>query len=64
MARTTSGCAACRAVQLELPIYLVIRLTTDEDDTIEYYNSIDNEVEVSRGLQLQSPWIIPTAAVS
>eukprot|EP01043_Picozoa_sp_COSAG02_P037306 COSAG02_NODE_2789_length_8024_cov_8.486183_3_plen_411_part_00 len=36
-----------RQIQLELPIYLVIRLTTDDDSTIEYYNSIDSEIEVN-----------------
>jgi hypothetical protein len=36
-----------RQIQLELPIYLVIRLTTDDDSIIEYYNSIDSEIEVN-----------------
>ena len=36
-----------RQIQLELPIYLVIRLTTDDDSIIGYYNSIDSEIEVN-----------------
>jgi len=31
----------------ELPVFMVVRLTCDEDDVIEFYNELDNEVELS-----------------
>jgi len=30
-----------------LPIWLVIRLCTDDDDVVDFYNNIDNELELS-----------------
>eukprot|EP00746_Dinoflagellata_sp_MGD_P086953 gnl/MRDRNA2_/MRDRNA2_34476_c0_seq1.p1 gnl/MRDRNA2_/MRDRNA2_34476_c0~~gnl/MRDRNA2_/MRDRNA2_34476_c0_seq1.p1 ORF type:complete len:454 (+),score=59.24 gnl/MRDRNA2_/MRDRNA2_34476_c0_seq1:119-1480(+) len=37
---------ALRRITSELPVNIVIRLATDEDDIVEYYNRIDEEVEL------------------
>lgn len=37
---------ALRRLACELPVFVVIRLTTDEDDVVAYYNAIDEEVEL------------------
>jgi hypothetical protein len=31
----------------ELPVFMVIRLTSDEDDVIDFYNQVDQEIELS-----------------
>merc|ERR1719387_1730897 len=35
-----------RQISVELPVFLVIRLCTDEDSVVEYYNRIDEEEEL------------------
>jgi hypothetical protein len=37
---------ALRRITLELPVNIVIRLATDEDNIVEFYNKIDEEVEL------------------
>lgn len=36
---------ALRKIVHELPVFLVIRLTTDDDNVVDFYNKIDEEVE-------------------
>jgi len=40
-------CAALRRICTELPVQLVIRLCTNDDATVEFYNRIDEEMELS-----------------
>lgn len=35
-----------RKLTSDLPIFVVVRLTTDEEDVVEFYNSIDEELEL------------------
>eukprot|EP00927_Polykrikos_kofoidii_P059269 TRINITY_DN54473_c0_g1_i1.p1 TRINITY_DN54473_c0_g1~~TRINITY_DN54473_c0_g1_i1.p1 ORF type:complete len:501 (-),score=71.99 TRINITY_DN54473_c0_g1_i1:249-1673(-) len=35
-----------RQTGTQLPVHLVVRLCTDEDDVVDFYNSIDEEVEL------------------
>lgn len=35
-----------RRLSQDLPVHLVVRLCTDEDDVVNFYNSIDEEVEL------------------
>jgi len=35
-----------RRIGQDLPVHLVVRLCTDEDDVVDFYNSIDEEVEL------------------
>lgn len=38
--------SALKRLMTELPVFVVIRLTTDEDSVIEYYNKVDQELEL------------------
>eukprot|EP00928_Gymnodinium_smaydae_P064455 TRINITY_DN4777_c0_g2_i1.p1 TRINITY_DN4777_c0_g2~~TRINITY_DN4777_c0_g2_i1.p1 ORF type:complete len:425 (-),score=94.62 TRINITY_DN4777_c0_g2_i1:65-1339(-) len=35
-----------RKLTAELPVFVVVRLTTDEDDVVDYYNRVDEEEEL------------------
>ena len=36
-----------RKIQHRLPVFIVIRLATDDEDAIAYYNEIESEVELN-----------------
>jgi len=35
-----------RQIMIELPVYVVVRLCTDESDVVDFYNQVEDEVEV------------------
>mmetsp|Transcript_119078 Transcript_119078/g.297102 ORF Transcript_119078/g.297102 Transcript_119078/m.297102 type:complete len:345 (-) Transcript_119078:80-1114(-) len=37
---------ALRKMTLQLPVFVVLRLVTDEDDVVEFYNNVDQEIEL------------------
>jgi len=39
-------CAALRRICTELPVQLVIRLCTDDEATVEFYNKVDEDMEL------------------
>merc|ERR1712232_408830 len=43
----TQFVAALRRITGDLPVHVVIRLTTDEDSIVDFYNKIDEELEIS-----------------
>ena len=36
-----------RRIQLDLPVFIVVRLTTDDDEIVGYYNQLDEELELN-----------------
>jgi len=39
--------ASLRKLTMDLPVYVVIRLVTDDDGVVDYYNGVDAEIELN-----------------